>query len=352
MAKKNKATVARKPISFKSDTFESFGLMNDVDVEITGATYKPFNFNGTSRVRDTEIPNHIGILEITYDVDGEEKKDQLSYGGLDLYCPSTDGKEPAGGDDDDYIGLATGDVEEASDDMEGPYLVPVYHDGKAKRGNLSDSTALAFFFRSLETCANAAGIELSDSDNIEEYLVGLKGHVNRLRNDRLGRNVPEGKGLVLVFTELEEGPSAGKKKTGKKASKPAKDEEEEETVTPKRKPGRPKKEKPAPEPEAEEDDDEEEEEETTTPKRGKKSSASSDDDDDEFTEQVKDAVLEILNNNGGECKKLKLTKVTDAFKKKSDKERALAMVTEEFDDFIESVDELEFDPSTKMVSLA
>lgn len=354
MAKKSKSSGARKPISFKSDTFESFGLVNDVDVEITGAVYKPFNFNGTSRVRDTEIPNHVGILEITYDIDGEEKKDQLSYGGLDLYAPSADGKELAGGDDDDYIALATGDMEEPAEDMEGPYLLPVEHDGKSKRGNLSDSTALAFFFRSLETCANAAGIELPDTDNIGEYLIGIKGHVNRLRNDRLGRNVPEGKGLVLVFTELEEGPGGGKKKASKaskKASKPADDDDEDETPAPKKKRGRPAKVKPAPEPEEEDDDEEEEEDETPASKKGKRS-ASSDDDEDEFTEQVKLAVIDILNNNGGSAKKLKLTNVTDSFKKRDDKARALAMVTEDFEDFIESADELEYDPSTKMVSLA
>lgn len=352
-----------------------FGLVDDVDFTITGAYYAPWNMNG--KLERDGVPFHLLGLHIEYDL-GEEDPHVEAYsaGYLDAYAPSEDGIDPAGGDDNDYLDLNSGDLEEASEDMRGPWKVPVRADGKTERSAGSKRTGEHFFFECLRKAATAAGVDIAFKDedgsplNVEQILVGISGHAGRLKQR------DEDKNGILVPTEIFEA-KGGKKK--RKATKPpgaktagksrarddeddTEEEEEEEEETPQTSRSRRSSGKPAAtrrgraRDEEDEDEDDSEEEEDKKPARrsssrgkatGKTTSAKSLPDDAD--EQVEEAIREMLDEAGGKLKKSLLGDIADKFETQSMAKYALSCIGDP--DYLGSLEGIAYDAKKQLLTL-
>lgn len=348
-----------------------FGLVDDIDGTITGAWYAPWNMNG--KLERDGVPFHLLGFHVSFDI-GEEDDHIESYsaGYLDSYAPSEDGIDPAGGDDNDYLDLNSGDLEEAADDMRGPWKIPVRAEGRTERKAGSKRTGEDFFFESLKKAAKAAGIDIAFKNedgsprNAEEILVGISCHLGRLKQREEDKN-----GILVPVTVFEAG--GGKKKgkaakpTGATGAKTAgksrarddededdeeEDEEEEETRSSR---SRRSSTKPATRrghargDEDGDDDETEDEPEEKPTRRGKTTGKSAKSLPDDADEQVEEAIREMLDEAGGKLKKSLLGDIADKFETQSMAKYALSCIGDP--DYLASLDGIAYDAKKQLLTL-
>ncbi len=160
-------------------------VLNEGDVEVTGANYTIWDYRGKSPV---DVPAlHLTLV----DSDGEEYDNYYSAGKIDDFAPSEDGKS--------LIVLGS----------------------KVK---VHEQSNFAMFINNLII----AGFPKKqiDSDDIG-CLVGIKGHMTTLAIKRTGEGV-KGDGAILIFDRIDTLPGA--KSSGKRSGKKAQPDEDTTSI--------------------------------------------------------------------------------------------------------------------------
>lgn len=198
----------RVAISADPDSFEQYGLVDDVDVRVLDAWFSPWVMKG----KDQSYPpvTALWIKYLNLD-DDEEFVDQISLGRTSskFYAPGASDFEDdfAGGySKRDYQRVAEGEME-VEEDMRGGFLLPL-----SSRKSGSRSSNYDFYLSSLKSSAKANEVPIQWTTtegyarDIGEILAGLEGKVNRLKNDLIKGTFADDEGKaakerkVLVFT--------------------------------------------------------------------------------------------------------------------------------------------------------
>lgn len=361
-----------KPVAINLDTstFETFGLWDNKEVSVLGGYFSPWNYNGNLKKKDGTPFYTLGFFVEYRDLEtGEEHTEPVAAGDLNFYAPGSSPNEEdyAGGSAEDFRKLASGELSESDVDLEsmrGPYLLPVaqgYEDDGTpiyKRSNAARGTNMDFYLQQLAVCAKDAGIKLAfdpdDPHNIDKYVAGIQGHVDRMSNSlrKGGANDDFGgaKSKPLVFTEIFEKKAAGgasDRKAGKsKARETTKnDDPDEKRATSRR--GRGSDQNAA----ATESDNDETE---TKPARRGRAKKSADGPDEgfltDFAGKVEAALSELPKKSS---KRTRLIHLMDDYEDRDEAKWALDILTEdEYVDSFWAASELwDYDEKTDTASL-
>ncbi len=342
--RKSKSSSKSVAINLDTTTFETFGLWDNKEVEVLGAYFAPWNYGGNLKKKDGTPFHTLGFFVEYRDLEsGEEHTEPVAAGDLNFYAPglSPNEEDYAGGSAEDFRKLASGEYTESDvdiDSMRGPYLLPVsqgYDDDGApsyKRSNAARGTNMDFYLQQLAVCAKDAGVELSfnpdDPHNIDKYVTGIEGHVDRMSNSlrKGGGNDDFGgaKSKPLVFTEIFEkksvgSGSGGSDRKGSRARETAKDESDEKPTTSTRR-GRAA----ASEPELDKD------EEVAKP-AARRGSRKSSEPTKEFLDLFENEVESFLSEQPKKsCRRTRMTDIVERFDRDTPEERwALELVTDE-----------------------
>lgn len=335
-------------INLNPESFETYGLWDNKEVAVISAYFAPWNYGGNLKKKDGTPFYTLGFFVEYRDLEtGEEHTEPVAAGDLNFYAPglSPNEEDYAGGSAEDFRKLASGEMSESDVDMEamrGPYLLPVAQgyddDGNPiyKRSSAARGTNMDFYLQQLAVCAKDAGIKLAfdpdDPHNINSYVAGIEGHVDRMSNSlrKGGANDDFGgaKSKPLVFTEIFEkkaggAGSGGDRKSSKvKGRDTAKDDDEDEKPVNRR--------RAAPEPDPADDD----EKEPAPARRGRSKKMADGPDADflkDFEVKVEAALSELPKKSS---KRTRLTHLMDDYEDRDEAKYALDILTE--DEYIET----------------
>lgn len=210
-------------INLDPKSYEQYGLWGDgEEVLIQDAWAAPFNYGGKTYEDGKQRVTLALFFEYLDEATHDTHIEPVSYGDLRHHAPGNSPEEFdfAGGDETTWAKVVSGE-EEITDDMRGPYVLPVPQgfnaDGEPIYRRLKGSKATNgdWYIQSAIKCANAAGIDLKfnpDDPNLRDLFVGIRGRLARLPNTlRKGPGSESSdKNPPLVFEEIYEKIDASK----------------------------------------------------------------------------------------------------------------------------------------------